>query len=147
MASRIVTRGASTVRRRTRDPRVVKRYWAIWQGLPCEWGLLIGEQCRGEELNHILSGSAKEDAAWNFAIMCAFHHRDTVHGFHGSEGRDMRARLLQDKLDRGFILPREAYRYLDCGIDAAPDVEMDEEANFVLVQDRADSLGGDLWEM
>jgi hypothetical protein len=147
MASRIVTCVAHKARRRTRDPQVVRRYWSIWEGLPCEWGLLIGEHCRGEELNHILSGSSKEDAAWNFAIMCVFHHRDNVHGFHGSEGRDMRERLLQDKLDRGFTLPREAYRYLECGIDAAPDVEVDEDENFRLVEERADNLRGEQWLM
>ena len=135
------TRPMAKPRRRTRDPKVVKRYWAIWQGLPCEWGLLIGQQCRGEELNHILSGQSKEDAAWNLVIMCAFHHRDNVHGFHGQEGEQMRAALIQAKLDQGFTLPPEPYRYLECGIDGAPDVEVDEEVNFVIVQERADELG------
>jgi len=59
----------------------------------------------------------------------------------------MRRRIFEAKLEQGFTLPREAYAYLECGIDAAPDVEVDEEANFALVEDRADSLRGDLWDL
>jgi hypothetical protein len=125
-----------------RDPRVVKRYWSMWQGLPCEYGLLHGDLCRGEELNHILCGSSKEDAPWNFFIMCAFHHRDNVHGFHGKDSRAMRKEILEAKLAQGFQLPREAYRYLDCGIDGAPDEEIDEDHNWMIVDVRAEAVLG-----
>lgn len=142
MASRVHSAVRRAPRRRVRDPKVVKAYWKIWQGLPCEYGLLHGELCRGEELNHILCGSAKEDAFWNFFIMCAHHHRDNHDGFHGVNGRAMRKEILEAKLEQGFILPREAYAYLDEGIDGAPDVELDPEGDRIIAEVRAEAVLG-----
>lgn len=138
MASRVSSTDRQRPRRRIRDPEVVRRYWGLWQGLPCEYGLLHGQLCRGEELNHILSGSSKEDAPWNFFIMCRHHHQDSQEGFHGVNGRAMRREILEAKLEQGFQLPREAYRYLDCGVDAAPLEDVDEEHNWMIVEVRAD---------
>lgn len=142
MASRIASTARRAPRRRVRDPKVVKAYWAIWQGLPCEYGLLHGQLCRGEELNHILCGSAKEDAFWNFFIMCRFHHHDSQEGFHGVNSRAMRTEILEAKLDQGFVLPREAYAFLDCGIDGAPDVESDPEGDRMIAEVRAEAVLG-----
>lgn len=125
-------------RKRARSKAAVTRYWQIWGGLPCEWGLLVGVRCPGQELNHILHGQSKEDAAWNMVILCRKHHQDPVHGFHGVNGQEMLEKLVQMKLDQGFVLPREPYRYLPCGVDGAPNVEVDDELNFAVLQGLAD---------
>jgi len=138
MAGRIALPAHNPVRRRTRDASVVRAYWEIWSGLPCEYGLLHGELCPGQELNHILCGSSKEDAFWNLFVMCHRHHQDPVVGFHGRESRSMKAEILTAKLEQGFILPREAYRYLPCGVDGAPTTPMDEVHNQMIVEARAE---------
>ena len=139
-------RSNSRPRKRTRDRKITAAYWEIWGGLPCEWGILVGESCRGEELNHILCGQRKEDAFWNLVMMCHRHHQDQQVGFHGVNHREMRERILQMKIDQGFVLPREAYAYLPEGIDGAPQAEADEENNRQVLEGLADSAQQSSWD-
>lgn len=120
MAAQIVTRPSVKPRKRVRDPRVVSRYHEIRAGLLCEY-------CRrspGVEVNHLLHGQQKEDAFWNLVHTCRACHQDPVFGFHGSSPAWDEERSLRMKLKQGFVLPREAWAYLD-GVDAWPGTHPD----------------------
>jgi len=112
---RIVTRPFVRPRKRVRDRSVVALYHSIRAGLLCEWC----HRARGTELNHILHGSNKEDAFWNFVVICHDCHQHPRFGFHGSKPLWTVERALRRKLTEGFVLPREAWAYLE-GVDAWP---------------------------
>lgn len=123
MASRVVVSGPyHAPRKRVRDPRVVHRYHEIRAGLSCEWCMKM----RKLEVNHILHGQKKEDAIWNLVAICNDCHQHPIHGFHGSAPEWTVERALRRKLEQGFVLPREAYAYLD-GIDSWPGTNPDPE--------------------
>lgn len=127
MSDRIITRPWRKPRKRVRDPKVVSRYHQVRAGLPCEW---CGFR-RGVELNHILHGSKKEDAPWNFALICHYCHQHPVSGFHGSKPAWTVEMALRQKLREGFLLPREAWAYLE-GVDAWPGTEQTPEEQFAI---------------
>lgn len=130
MATRIVLRPCyERPRKRVRSRDVVARYWAIRQGLLCEWC----QRRRGTELNHILHGQNKEDAPWNFQILCHECHQDPVTGFHGSRPDFSIEDALRKKREQGFSLPREAYAYLE-GVDHWPMNHPDPEEGFALAE-------------
>lgn len=128
-AMKIVTRPYQKARKRIRDPRIVSRYHEVRGGLLCEWC----SRSPATELNHILHGSKKEDAPWNFQLLCHACHQDPRIGFHGSEPLFTVADALRVKLKQGFMLPREAWAYLD-GVDACPGTEQSIEEQFQLVE-------------
>lgn len=88
---------------------------------------------RGTEVNHLLHGQSKDDRPFNLVKVCHPCHQHPVFGFHGSAPRWDRERSFRLKLAQGFVLPREAWRYLD-GVDAWPGVEPDTEEAFRLVE-------------
>ena len=130
---RIITRPSQKPRKRVRDPRLMARYHEIRAGLLCEWCNHIP----GSELNHILHGSKKEDAYWNYQVLCHWCHQDPRIGFHGSEPLFTVADALRQKLREGFVLPREAYAYLE-GVDTWPGVDPDPVAAEALAVHLAD---------
>lgn len=135
MATRVISTRMVHVRKRVRDPRVVARYHEIREGLPCEWCL----KTRKLEANHILHGQKKEDAFWNLVAICHDCHQNPRHGFHGSAPEWPIERALRRKLEEGFVLPREAYAYLE-GVDSWPGVDPDPVAAEQLAMEIADRI-------
>ena len=133
---RIITRPFRKPRKRVRDPRVVSRYHATRAGLACEWCHFR----QGTEANHILHGSKKEDAAWNLVVICHACHQHPVTGFHGSRPAWTVEQALRQKMREGFLLPREAWAYLEEGVDAWPGTEQTADEQFAIAERLADAL-------